>query len=122
MSFLGLNKTNTTLTTTCKIALCARSVHCEQAVHYNYSAGYWVYCVYKHCYILNPQSGRPGLPPLFVYAAATTTQQQTSGCWIGGLKVNYPIHIVTYCKSLIFGWNSILWILCLLHCYNALPK
>ena len=42
------------------------------------------------CYVcvfsdLNPQSGRL-LLPLFVYAATTTTQQQTVGYQLGGLK------------------------------------
>ena len=36
---------------------------------------------------LNPQSGRPGLPPLFVQYAATTTQQQTAGCLLGCLSI-----------------------------------
>ena len=35
--------------------------------------------------VLKPLAGGPGLPPLFVYAAATTTQQQTVGYQIGGL-------------------------------------
>ena len=36
--------------------------------------------------ILNPQFGRPGLPALFVLAAATTTQQQTVGFRLGALR------------------------------------
>ena len=35
---------------------------------------------------LNPQSGRPSLPPLIVQAAATTTQQQTAGSRLGALS------------------------------------
>ena len=35
---------------------------------------------------LNPQFRRPGLPPLFVLAAAITTQQQTAGFQLGALS------------------------------------